>query len=148
MNTPSTDLAAARRIYEAWDDALGRRDLEDSMRLYAEDTTLESTLVRHLLGTDTGIIHGRRSLREFVRMLYANPLPQRERHRSALFTDGTKLFWEYPRLTPNGEQIDLVEVMELKNGLIHQHRVYWGWFGIKSLQQAHRPATPVKTTPA
>ena len=42
--------------------------------------------------------------------------------------------WEYPRATPTGEQIDLVEVMELRDGLIQRHRVYWGWFGVKALQ--------------
>lgn len=47
--------------------------------------------------------------------------------------------WEYPRVTADGEQFDLVEVMELKDGLIQHHRVYWGWFGMKHLQQgAHR----------
>ncbi len=126
----------ARRIYVAWDDALGRRDLDDSMKLYTEDATLESALVRHVLGTDTGIIQGRRKLREFVRMLYEHPLPQRERYRGELFTDGRTLMWEYPRVTPSGEQIDLVEVMELRDGLIHRHRVYWGWFGVKVLQTA------------
>ena len=44
--------------------------------------------------------------------------------------------WEYPRLTPTGEQIDLVEVMELKEGLIHRHRVYWGWFGVRALEKS------------
>ena len=45
------------------------------------------------------------------------------------------LVWEYPRATPNGEQIDLVEVMELENGLIHRHRVYWGWYGVKTIEE-------------
>ena len=132
------ELEAARSIYLAWDDALGRRDLDDSMKLYTEDATLESALVRRVLGTDTGLISGRselRELRKFVRMLYDRPLPQRERYRGELFTDGRILMWEYPRLTPTGEQIDLVEVMELKNGLIHKHRVYWGWFGVRALEK-------------
>jgi hypothetical protein len=136
MTATQTELEAARRIYVAWDDALGRKDLDDSMRLYTEDVTLESALVRHVLGTETGIIHGRRDLREFVKILYERPLPQRERYRGELFTDGKTLMWEYPRLTPSGEQIDLVEVMELKDGLIHKHRVYWGWFGVRALQTA------------
>jgi hypothetical protein len=130
------DLQAARRIYQAWDDALGRKDLDDSMKLYTEDATLESALVPHVLRTETGIIRGRRDLREFVRVLYEQPLPQRERFRGELFTDGRILMWEYPRLTPTGEQIDLVEVMELEEGLIHKHRVYWGWFGVRALQKA------------
>jgi len=39
----------------------------------------------------------------------------------------------------DGEQFDLVEVMELRDGLIRHHRVYWGWFGLKHLQEGgHR----------
>ena len=109
------------------------------MRLYTPDATLESALVRSVLRTETGIIHGRERLREFVRGLYEDPLPKRQRYRGPLFTDGKTLVWEYPRATPNGEQIDLVEVMELENGLIHRHRVYWGWYGVKALQTAERP---------
>jgi hypothetical protein len=43
--------------------------------------------------------------------------------------------WEYPRATPDGEQMDFVEVMELKRGLIQHHRVYWGWFGLSILKK-------------
>ena len=138
MDRPITadELQAAHRIYLAWDDALGRKNLDDSMKLYTEDATLESALVRHVLGTETGIIRGKRDLRDFVRILYERPLPQRERFRGELFTDGRVLMWEYPRLTPTGEQIDLVEVMELKEGLIHRHRVYWGWFGVRALEKS------------
>ena len=38
-----------------------------------------------------------------------------------------------PRETPSGEQMDFVEVMELEDGLIHAHRVYWGWRGVDVL---------------
>jgi hypothetical protein len=54
----------------------------------------------------------------------------RKFHRTGYFTDGEKLIWEYPRESPEGEQMDFVEVMELKDGLIHRHRVYWGWYGV------------------
>jgi hypothetical protein len=43
--------------------------------------------------------------------------------------------WEYPRDTPDAEQMDFVEVMELKGGLIQHHRVYWGWFGLSILKK-------------
>ena len=43
--------------------------------------------------------------------------------------------WEYPREKPDGEQMEFVEVMELADGLIRRHRVYWGWFGVKLLEQ-------------
>jgi hypothetical protein len=44
------------------------------------------------------------------------------------------LTWEYPRASPEGEQMDLVEVMEIENGLIKRHRVYWGWYALNMLR--------------
>jgi hypothetical protein len=49
------------------------------------------------------------------------------------FYDGQRLIWEYPREAPDGNQIELVEVMDLSGGLIRHHRIYWGWFGIQQL---------------
>ncbi len=34
---------------------------------------------------------------------------------------------------PDGEQIDIVEVMEIAEGKIQRHRIYWGWFGVAML---------------
>jgi hypothetical protein len=132
-------IAAAERIYHAWDDALGRKDVAASVGLYAEDATLESPLVRHLLGVEHGVIQGREALRAFVTAVFASQPPGRQRHRTGFFTDGRALMWEYPRVTETGEQIDLVEVMDLSDGLIQHHRVYWGWFGTRLLEQdGHR----------
>jgi hypothetical protein len=122
------------RIYHAWDEALGRKSLEDSLALYAPDASLESPLVRHLLGTERGVVDGERDLRAFVERVYQTQPAERRRFRSGYFTDGQRLIWEYPRQTPDGDQVDLVEVMEVRHGLIQRHRVYWGWYGVKLLQ--------------
>ena len=52
------------------------------------------------------------------------------------YSNGRQLVWEYPRDTPQGNQIDLVEVMDLRHGLIADHRAYWGWVGFKTLVAA------------
>jgi steroid Delta-isomerase len=45
-------------------------------------------------------------------------------------TDGEWLLvWEYPRAARDGDQVDILEVMEIADGLIQHHRIYWGWFG-------------------
>jgi hypothetical protein len=31
--------------------------------------------------------------------------------------------------------MDFIEVMDLADGLIRRHCVYWGWFGVKLLEQ-------------
>lgn len=130
-----TSIQAAEQIYRAWDEALGKKDVDGALSLYAEDATLESPLIRYLRGTDEGVIRGRANLRSFVELVFSRSPAARQRYRTGYFTDGRKLVWEYPRVAANGEQLDLVEVMDLKDGLIRHHRVYWGWLGVKFLQE-------------
>jgi ketosteroid isomerase-like protein len=122
---------AITHVFKAWDAALGARDLDASMALYQPDATLESPLVRHLLGTDEGIIRGRENLRVFVASVFASEPPERQRFRVGFLTDGSRVTWEYPRQSGHGEQMDIVEVMEVRDGLIQHHRVYWGWYSTK-----------------
>jgi hypothetical protein len=126
----------AEQIYHDWDEALGRKDVEAAMALYASDCTLESPLICHLLGSERGIVEGRDKLREFVRLVFSRTPATRQRYRKGFFTDGRKLIWEYPRATPHGEQMDLVESMDINDdGLIQRHCVYWGWYGVGVLQR-------------
>ena len=129
------DIRSAERIYQEWDAALGAKDVEAAVALYAADCQLESPLVRHLLNSEEGVVVGREKLRDFLKVVFERTPPVRERYREGFFTDGRKLMWEYPREKPDGEQMDFVEVMELADGLIRRHRVYWGWFGVRLLEQ-------------
>jgi len=122
------------RIYRLWDEALGKKDLEASLSLYAGDASLESPLVQHLMNTKEGIVQGKERLREFIARVFQTNPPQRKRFKQGYFTDGRVLTWEYPRVSPEGEQMDLVEVMEIENGLIKRHRVYWGWYALNVLR--------------
>ncbi len=36
-------------------------------------------------------------------------------------------------------QMDIVEVMEIRDGLIQHHRVYWGWFSVNMLKGGQHP---------
>jgi hypothetical protein len=121
------------RVVTAWDEALGAKDLDAAMALYRPDCVLESPLVCHLLGTKEGIVKGRDALRAFVAQVFANQPPERRRHRTKPLTDGERVIWEYPRQSPDGDQMDFAEVMEIRDGLIARHRVYWGWKGVGML---------------
>jgi ketosteroid isomerase-like protein len=130
---------AIEHIFDAWDEALGAKDLDASMALYHPDATLESPLVCHLLGTPEGVVGGREDLRRFVGdRVFPHQPPQRRRFRTGLLTDGTRLTWEYPRQSPDGDQMDIVEVMEVRDGLIARHRVYWGWYSVGMLLHDQR----------
>jgi len=133
------NAAAVARIYREWDAALGASDIDAAMALYRPDATLESPLVSHLLGTEEGVVRGRDQLRSFVEVVFANQSPKRRRFRTGYLTDGALLIWEYPRQTPDGDQQDIVEVMEIRDGLIAHHRVYWGWLGLATLTGGTHP---------
>ncbi|WP_291695895.1 nuclear transport factor 2 family protein [Bradyrhizobium sp.] len=121
----------SERIYQLWDEALGKKDLEASLALYAEDASIESPLVRHLMNTGEGIMQGKENLRRFIAKVFQTNPAQRKRFKQGFFSDGRVVTWEYPRSSPDGEQMDLVEIMEIEDGLIRRHRVYWGWYALK-----------------
>jgi ketosteroid isomerase-like protein len=131
----SVSSEVIERIYHEWDDALSKLDVERILSLYAPDATLESPLVPHLLKTETGVLRGHAQLRPLLEELARTQPPTRKFYRTGYFTDGKKVMWEYPRATPQGDQQDFVEVMEIKDGLIQHHRVYWGWFGVGVLMR-------------
>jgi len=103
---------AIEHVFTAWDDALGAKDLDAAMALYHPDATLESPLVAYLLGVEEGIVRGRDALRSFVAQVFEHQPAERRRFRTGFLTDGQHMTWEYPRQSPDGDQMDIVEVME------------------------------------
>ncbi|WP_269503296.1 nuclear transport factor 2 family protein [Burkholderia sp. IMCC1007] len=133
----------AHRIHENWHAAVVARDLDALMPLYADDAILETPLVVVTLPDHGGgVLHGKAAIGEFFAAALRNPASQLGRwYRTGLFfSNGRQLAWEYPRATPDGDQVDLVEVMDLRDGLIAHHRVYWGWVGFLALRAASRAA--------
>ena len=135
-NLEMAGATPVERMYFAWNDALSRNDADTLLNLYAEDAVLESPLVPHLLGTQSGQLQGRQELRRLFDLLAERKPPVRQYYRAGYLTDGKRLIWEYPRDAGKGEQMDFAEVMELnEDGLIQRLCVYWGWFGFRVLQR-------------
>jgi len=124
----------AEKIYEAWNIAWSNNDIEALLALYAEDAIIESPLIPYLLEREQGVCKGRDEFRKLLVIAAKRKPVKRQYYRKNYFTDGKTLMWEYPRATPDGEQMDFMEVMELKDGLITHHRVYWGWLGFDILK--------------
>lgn len=124
-------------IYERWHTFARDRDVPALLELYADDAVLESPLVEAILeDVPSGELRGRDEIARFLTegtKRRPNELVRWYRDGRYL-CDGELLFWEYPRITPDGEQIDIAEVMEVRNGRIAQHRIYWGWFGFSQLR--------------
>jgi steroid Delta-isomerase len=131
-----TEDAQIRHIYERWHDTLMSQDLAGLMALYAERAVFESpTVLAQFPDRDDGILRGRDEIEKLFARNFANLKTEfSELYRSGhFFSNGQLLTWEYPRLTPSGTQVDLFESMDIENGLIVYHRVYWGWQGLKAL---------------
>jgi steroid delta-isomerase len=127
--------AQIRRVYEEWHRTVMAADLEGLMVLYADHAVFESpTVLAQFPGRDDGILRGKAEIGKLFERNFTNLRGEfTELHRTGFFSDGRVLIWEYPRATPRGSQVDLFESMDIENGLIVHHRVYWGWQGVKAL---------------
>ena len=124
--------AEIKRVYERWHEAVVARDLDALMGLYAEDSVLESSLILVLEKEKRGVLKGRDVIRKhfagFFEMMATDSSV--ELYRPGVFySSGKNVVWEYPSKSPKGEQLDVVESMDIEDGKIAYHRVYWGWIG-------------------
>jgi ketosteroid isomerase-like protein len=127
---------AAERIYHEWDKALADGDVDRLLGLYAPDAILESPVVPVVTDREVGVCRGHEELRPVLEQVRDRKPPLRTYYRTGYLTDGSRMMiFEYPRDAPNGEQMDFVEVMEISDGLIQRHRVYWGWRGMQVIRQ-------------
>jgi hypothetical protein len=131
---PSATDEEAQFIFEEWD-RRARSSAADTLDLYTDDATLESPLVPRILAVESGLLRGKDAIGEF----FAEGIRRRSKapvrwYRSGEYLwDGHTLSWEYLRATPDGEQVDIAEYMQLRGPRIAAHRIYWGWFGTEML---------------
>ena len=126
-----------RYIYEKWHQYAKERDVEALIALYADHAVFESPLVPAILDRTNGVLNGKDEIKFFLQegtKRRPNELVKWFR-RGDYLTNRRLLVWEYPRQTDEGEQIDILELMEIENGLIQQHRIYWGWKGCLLISQ-------------
>lgn len=124
-----------KRIYSDWHEFARSRNTDALIELYAENAVLESPLVPVILNRESGILHGKAEILHFLQegtRRRPNELVRWYRD-GRYFVAGDMLVWEYPRQTPDGDQVDILEVMRLADGKITHHRIYWGWFGMQML---------------
>ena len=124
------------RIHAEWHRAASQRDGAALIALYADDAVLESPLVPAILkDRSEGVLRGKAEIARFLEAgACSRPIDLVRWYRSDVyFSAGSTLIWEYPRETPDGDQVEIVEVMEIADGLIRHHRIYWGWKGCNLL---------------
>lgn len=127
------------RIYEQWHNYAKTRNVNALIDLYDEQAVFESPLVPAILDhLKTGILTGKEQILHFLKEgTKKRPDDLVRWYRTGKYlTNGHTLMWEYPRATPEGEQIDILELMEIEQGKIKYHRIYWGWKGILQIAPA------------
>ncbi|OOF65707.1 nuclear transport factor 2 family protein [Rodentibacter sp. Ppn85] len=127
-----------KRIYELWHQYAKQRDVRNLIDLYTDNAVFESPLVPAVLDRTNGILKGKKEIEFFLQegtKRRPNDLVKWFRTGEYL-TNGSLLVWEYPRETDDGEQIDILELMRIENGLISQHRIYWGWKGCLQISKS------------
>jgi steroid Delta-isomerase len=133
-------LSDCAHIHQEWHERAKSRDTEGLLALYARQAVLETPLVQAIFDDrESGVLHGHQEIRPFLEEgARRRPNALVRWHRTGKWlTDGERvLIWEYPRQAPDGDQVDLVEVMEIADGLIQHHRIYWGWFGSALLRSS------------
>ena len=84
---------------------------------------------------DDGTLRGKTEIRAFLEEgARRRPNEWVRWYRDARYYTGDDiLIWEYPRQTPDGNQVDILELMQHRDGQIYRHRIYWGWFGSQML---------------
>lgn len=124
-----------QRIYELWHEFAANRQVDELLNLYSEEAILESPLVPILLNQQSGVLKGQAEIHRFLQEgTQRRPNELVSWYRTGqYFCAGNVLIWEYPRNTPSGDQVDILELMEIKAGKITHHRIYWGWFGTNLL---------------
>jgi ketosteroid isomerase-like protein len=140
MDTTTPTLADAQYVHDEWDRRTRAHDITGLLDLYTTDAILESPLVPRIMDTTCGVLVGQRQLREFFeRGTRGRPNELVRFYRTGQFLfQHARLVWEYPRQTPDGDQVDITEVMDLIGPRIRHHRIYWGWFGTPLLEPHQR----------
>ena len=123
------------RIYNDWHEFAKNRDTARLISLYDDNAVFESPLVPLIMQRQSGILRGKADILAFLEegtRRRPNELVRWYRNGTH-FTTGDTLVWEYPRETPDGDQVDILELMQIAGGKIFHHRIYWGWFGTQML---------------
>src|SRR4051812_6476537 len=114
-------LAVARR----WLGCFENKDVDALVALYAEDARHTSPKLRLSRPDSGGQIRGRAELRAWWAEAFAR-LPRLRYVERTLTADGARVWMEYTRTVPGEPDLPVAEVLEIRDRLIQESRVYHG----------------------
>ena len=114
-----------KQIALKWFEAFNEHNLEKLLLLYAEDAEHFSPKLKIRQPETKGLIKGKAALRIWWKDSFER-LPTLNYEVKKLTADDDQVFMEYTRHVKGEEDLQVGEVLEIKNGVIVFSRVYHG----------------------
>lgn len=115
--------AAVEHVYREWDPCTVERRARSNGRFLCAGRHTGDPTGRAPAGNEHRGPAGTRPDSVLLEKAAPRKPGKRTFHRIGYFTNGALLMREYPRATPDGEQMDFLEVMEIEHGLIQKHKI-------------------------
>ncbi|WP_417429233.1 nuclear transport factor 2 family protein [Halpernia sp.] len=114
-----------KNIAKLWFKAFNEHHLENLLFLYDENAEHFSPKLKIHEPKTKGLIKGKEALRQWWKICFER-LPSLQYHVKKLTADSDQVFMEYTRKVADEEDMEIGEVLEIKNGKIIFSRVYHG----------------------
>jgi ketosteroid isomerase-like protein len=114
-----------RAVAERWLACFERKDLDGLLALYRDDAVHTSPKIRARHPETGGLLRGKPALRAWWADAFVR-LPELRYVATALTADSERVVMEYTRHAPGEPDMPIAEVLEVKDGLIVNSRVFHG----------------------
>ena len=112
-------------IAKKWLQAFNEHNLEDLLVLYDEHAEHFSPKLMIRKPETNGLIKGKAAMRNWWQDAFER-LPQLSYQEKTITANEERVFMEYIRIVPGENDMNVAEVLEIKDGLIVASRVYHG----------------------
>jgi len=112
-------------IARLWLQAFNEHNLENLLALYHDDAEHFSPKLKIRQPETLGLIRGKAAMRSWWQDAF-NRLPELEYREKSLTANDARVFMEYTRIVPGEENMNVAEVLEIKDAKIYASRVYHG----------------------
>ena len=114
---------ANEQIATQWLSAFNQHNLEKLLALYDDNAIHFSPKLKIRKPETNGFIKGKEAMRSWWKDAFER-LPQLTYQVQTITANDEMVFMEYVRIVPGEENMNVAEVLEIKNGLIVASRVY------------------------
>src|ERR1035438_1190857 len=112
-------------IAKLWLKAFNEHNLENLLALYSDNAEHFSPKLKIRKPKTNGLIKGKTAMRTWWKDAFER-LPTLTYKELSITANNERVFMEYIRIVAGEENMNVVEVLEIKNGLIAASKVYHG----------------------